>query len=154
MSEENEEEIQLPEAPSLDDPKVRALIKIFFGVDIEQLDPSILNDLKEEFVQKIQDILKVVLAFIPLTGQTLTEEFVDQLPSLDIPQPPQPSDLADKFENTLPEVEEIEPTPIVTNPLAPNNSDPIDYNPTDNAELANALAGMEREGLNPDDYFG
>ena len=118
MAEENEEEeLQLPEAPSMDDPKVRALIKIFFGVDIEQLNPELVNSLKEEFTQKIQDILQVVLAFIPITGQTLSEEFIERLPAINIPEPPSPSDLTDKFENKLPEIEVPEPSPSITNPF-------------------------------------
>jgi hypothetical protein len=143
---EEEEELQLPEAPGMDDPKVRALIKILFGVDISQLTPEIALDLKEQITKKIQDIMEVVLAFIPITGKTLTEEFIEMLPSIPIPEPPDVGELVDNFENSLPEVEEPEPPPPVT--------EPVDYNPTDDAELANALNAMEREGLDPSDYFG
>ena len=117
MAEENEEELQLPDVPSMDDPKVRALMKIFFGIDIEQLSPEMALSLKEEFTKKIQDIMKVILAFIPITGQTLTDDFVDNIPSLNIPQPPDPSELMEKFENKLPEIEEPEPVASVTNPF-------------------------------------
>ena len=153
-SEEKDEELQLPEVPGMDDPKVRALTKILFGVDLAQLTPELALSLKEEITKKIQDIMEVVLAFIPITGKTLTEEFVEMLPSIPIPQPPDVGELTENFENALPEIEEPEPPPPVTNPLAVNSTESVDYNPTGDAELANALAGMEAEGLNPDDYFG